>query len=69
MKAAQVIEKKNVLYSRVFNTQEGKQVLEDLVALYLPDKLSTDSPHTTAIRVGESNPIRYILRRVDNGVA
>ena len=69
MKAAQVIEQKNVLYSRVFNTVEGRQVLEDLIALYLPDKLSTDDPHTTAVRVGESNPVRYIQRRLKDGMA
>lgn len=64
MKAAQVIEQKNVLYSRVFNTQEGREVLEDLISLYLPDRLGID-----LIKVGESNVIRHIQRRLKDGMA
>jgi hypothetical protein len=59
---------KDILYRDVFMTPQGKKVLEDLQLQFNPDRLHTDNAHTTAIRVGESTPIRYILRRVENGV-
>ena len=63
-----ITHKLDVVYMHVFNNPDGAKVLEDLVKIFLPEKLSTGDAHTTAIRVGESNPIRYIQRRVENGV-
>lgn len=67
-KAQQQIHKLDLLYKNFWNTPEGNKVLADLVRMFLPDKLSTDNPHTTAIRVGESNPVRYIQRRIKHGM-
>jgi hypothetical protein len=67
-RAGQILEQKDRDYTICFNSKEGKAVLADLVALFLPEKLSTGDAHTTAIRVGESNPIRYIQRRIENGM-
>jgi len=58
----------NVAYMGLFKSPDGEKVLEDLIMNFLPERLSTDDPHTTAIRVGESNPIRYIQRRIQDGV-
>ena len=58
-----------VVFRNTFTTPDGKKALEYLKANYLPDKLSTEDAHTTAIRVGESNPIRDIIRRVEDGMA
>ena len=58
----------DIAYRDLFNSPNGEKVLEDLILNFLPDKLSTDCPHTTAVRIGESNPIRYIQRRIHNGM-
>ena len=58
-----------VIFRNTFTTPDGKKVLDYLKAQYLPEKLSTDDPHTTAIRVGQSDPIRDIIRRVEDGMA
>ena len=68
MKASNILGRKNREYSICFSSKEGKAVLDDLVRLFNPDKLSTDDAHTTAIRIGESTPIRYILRRIEDGM-
>jgi hypothetical protein len=60
--------KTDVDFRDTFMTPCGKRVLEDLERLFNPDKLTTDNPHTTAIRVGESTPIRYIKRRIQHGM-
>jgi hypothetical protein len=59
----------DVMYRNTFTTPDGKKVLADLKMKYLPDKLSTEDAHTTAVKVGESNPIREIIRRIENGLA
>lgn len=59
---------KDIKYRDVFGTPDGKLVLEDLNLMFNPDKLHTNDPHTTAIRIGESTPIRYIQRRIEDGM-
>ena len=59
----------DVMYRNTFTTPDGKKVLADLKMKYLPEKLSTGDAHTTAVKVGESNPIREIIRRIENGLA
>jgi len=57
------------MYRDLFNTPLGEKVLADLELQFSPERLHTDNPHTTAIRIGESTPVRYILRRIEDGVA
>ena len=58
----------DIAYRDLFKTPLGEKVLANLVRLYNPERLHTDNPHTTAIRIGESTPVRYILRRIENGL-
>ena len=58
----------DVAYRDLFNTPLGEKVLADLKLQFYPERLHTDNPHTTAIRIGESTPIRYIERRIHDGV-
>ena len=60
--------RKGIMYRDLFKTPLGEQVLEDLESQFSPPKLSTDNPHTTALRVGENTPIRYINRRIKDGM-
>jgi len=60
---------KGIMYRDLFNTPLGEKVIEDLELHFNKEKLSTDNAHTTAIRVGESTPIRYIKRRIEDGMA
>ncbi len=60
---------KGVMYRDLFNTPLGEKVLDDLNLHFNPEKLSTDDPHTTALKVGQSTPIRYIKRRIEDGMA
>jgi len=60
--------KLDIIYRDLFNTPLGEKVLEDIGRLFNPERLHTDNPHTTAIRIGESTPVRYILRRIQDGV-
>ena len=72
MKQAELIQirlKKGVMYRDLFNTPLGEDVLKDLELHFNPERLSTDNPHTTAIKIGESTPIRYIKRRIEDGLA
>lgn len=57
-----------IAYRDLFKTPLGEKILADLERLFNPDQLHDDTPHKMAIRVGQSNPIRYILRRIENGV-
>jgi hypothetical protein len=67
-KAQEIIARKDKAYSDLFNSPEGKLVLEDLIVMFAPENLATDTAHSTAIRVGQSNPIRYIQRRIKDGM-
>jgi hypothetical protein len=58
----------DMAYRDLFNTPLGQKVLGDLELKFNPEKLHTDNPHTTAIRVGQSVPIRHILRRIKDGM-
>ena len=58
----------DIMYRDLFNTPLGEKVLSDLKLQFSPERLHTDNPHTTAIRIGESTPIRYIERRIHDGV-
>ncbi len=60
---------KGIMYRDLFNTPLGEKVLEDLELHFNPERLSTDNAHSTAIKVGESTPIRYIKRRIEDGMA
>jgi len=60
--------KLDLLYVSFWNTHEGKAILADLKMRYLRDNITTDNPHTTIVRAAESNPIRYILRRIEDGM-
>lgn len=59
---------KDLLYRDTFLTPAGKQVMADLETHFNPDRLATGDAHTTAVRVGGSEVIRYILRRITNVV-
>ena len=61
--------KKGVMYRDLFNTPLGEDVLKDLELHFNPEKLTTDNPHTTIVRTSESTPIRYIKRRIEDGMA
>ena len=62
------LHKLDLAYMHIFQSEDGKAVLEDLIKRFLPDKLTTDSEHGTVVRASESNPIRYIQRRVKDGM-
>jgi hypothetical protein len=51
-----------------FQTPTGKSVLAVLEKYFSPEKLSTGDPHTTAIRVGNDEVIRFIHRRIEDGM-
>jgi hypothetical protein len=68
MKFNEVTAKLDRMYMMVYGSPEGQEVLEDLIRRFAPERLDTGDPHTTAVRVGESNPIRYIQRRIKDGL-
>lgn len=51
-----------------FSSPHGKRVLEYLNVRFNPDRVATDDAHTTAVSVGRSEPIRFINRRVKDGM-
>ena len=58
----------DVVYRDLFNSPLGEKVLADLALHFNPERLHTPDSHTTAIRIGESTPVRYILRRIEDGM-
>jgi len=51
-----------------WNTPLGKIVLDDLKRNFLPHKLTTDNPHTTAMNARAMDFFNYIQRRIDDGM-
>lgn len=66
--ARETTHKIDLLYMHLFNNPDGKMVLEDLVRNFLHDKLSTGEAHSTCIRASQADVIRYIQRRIEDGV-
>ena len=62
-KARQQTHQKDIDYRDTFMSPNGKRVLDDLEREFAPDRLGED-----LVRVGESNVIRAIKRRVQNGM-
>jgi hypothetical protein len=50
------------------STPDGQLILADLEKNFMRDRLAADDSHTTVVRAAQSDPIRYILRRIQNGV-
>ena len=59
----------DVRFMHVFSNPDGKFVLEDLIKNFFPEKLSTGDEYTTLKRAHQSDVIRYIQRRVKDGMA
>ncbi len=68
LKARDVLHKLDLAYMHLFNTPEGEEILADLKKHFMLDRLTTDNAHTTVVRASHSDPIRYILRRIQNGM-
>jgi len=60
---------KGIMYRDLFNTPLGEKVLKEMGIHFDHEKLHTDDPHTTAIRVGQYTVFRYIKRRIEDGMA
>ena len=58
----------DLLYRDFFNTPAGEKVLEDLTTRFCPENLIGDSEFTTVVRTAESNFMRYIQRRIKDGM-
>lgn len=50
------------VYQQLFETPQGKEVLEDLRRTFEEPDIDKPEPHKTFVRVGEVNVIRYIDR-------
>lgn len=62
-KVREISRLRDVKYRDTFMSPTGKEVLEELEREFLPHRLGDD-----LIRVGESNVIRAIRRRIKNGM-
>jgi hypothetical protein len=49
-------------------TPDGQVVMQVLEKVFNHDKLSTGDAHTTAVRVGGAEVIRFIHRRIEDGM-
>ena len=58
----------DVRFMHVFSNPDGKFVLEDLIKNFFPEKLSTGDEYNTCKRAHQSDVIRYIQRRIEDGV-
>ena len=52
--------KKASIYQQLFNSKEGRLILEDLDAEFSMRPLTSEFPHYTHVRAGELNVLRYI---------
>jgi hypothetical protein len=59
---------RNRLYVEVFTSPAGAKVLEDLIAVFAPERLEGKTEHETVCRALKSEPIRYINRRIKDGL-
>jgi len=66
--AQAILREKDLMYMKLFQCREGQFVLKDLIALFAPDKIVGETPHETTVRAATSDPIRYIQRRIQNGM-
>lgn len=62
------ISKKALLFKKVFNSDDGKEVLEMLDEEFNPEILFSKNPHETSYNTGRRDVIVYIqqLLRYDN---
>jgi hypothetical protein len=67
-KTKEIIHVLDVNYRDLFKTPLGQIVLDDLRGRYIPDKITTNDPHTTAMNARAVEIINYIQRRIDDGV-
>lgn len=67
-KTKEIIHSMDVVYRDLFKTPLGQKVLDDLTVRYVPDKITTNDPHTTAMNARAVEIINYIERRIHNGV-
>jgi hypothetical protein len=67
-KTREIIHVLDVNYRDLFKTPLGQIVLDDLRGRYIPDKITTNDPHTTAMNARSVEIINYIQRRIDDGV-
>ena len=67
-KARDIIHATNINYRDCFNSPAGKKVLEHMKLLWIPEKITTNDPHTTAMNARAVEIINDIQRRIDDGV-
>lgn len=67
-KTKDIIHKLNVIYRDHWLTPLGEQVLDDLKLRFVPEKITTNDPHTTSMNARGVEIINYIQRRIDDGV-
>ncbi len=60
--------KLDIAYMGFVKSPDGKLMLEDLIRMFVPERLSTTDSHKTTVRAAQSDVITYIQRRVENGV-
>jgi hypothetical protein len=68
-KASSIMRGKDIAFAAVFGSPEGKQVLEDLTLRFVPEALTTKDQHSTTVRAAQADVIRYIERRIVDGMA
>ena len=56
----QALSRKSALFSRVFGSAEGQEVLELLSAKFQRAKLFSDDPYRTAYQVGQHELVAHI---------
>ena len=68
VKTRAIIHSLDVNYRDLFKTPLGQKILDDLISRYVPEKIKTNDPHTTAMNARAVEIINYIQRRIDDGV-
>lgn len=61
-------EELNRKYVATFTSPDGQAVLEDLIKIFAPDKIIGKNEYDTLMRAAQSDPIRYIQRRLIDGL-
>ena len=67
-RSKEIIHATNVDYRDCFGSPVGKRVLEHLKRLWMPEKITTNDPHTTAMNARAMEIITDIQRRMQDGV-
>ena len=67
-KTSEILHKLDLAYMEVFNNPKGALVIADLKKHFMLDRMAADSQHATVVRALHSDPIRYILRRIEDGM-